>query len=425
MISASQVWHSIKYAFASNFEAKVNTYVLKFLKSNSFIVEYKNNTIRRTIIDIKSHKFEYAVLLLSIYILAGLLSYIMYPLDFGPKSPIGIDDYFRDFQTINLTLLGVQATLIGLRFPIVVALISILSDNRVGFTGRMGLFFHETEAKFVGVISLIFVIQISIQISMYSQFPDRVLATITALNIIWFIINVLLIVYFLIQTIKYNNNIQNFDMLKRYIANHVWPLELAEKVRMHTWYSSDLFSLDFMDSNLRPSVSTYSLANKGEELIQIDKPWSWYISDIRMRFIFCGLICGAIFNENKDRLAMTLPVVPMGNYRGKQTLLRYRGESKIGTLPRFLLRAGFVIRRAKVDGNVSDTKLVLSERVGDLVGLIDDGRSGEFSKLSRELVKLHSFLYHIAEGVESGSRINWAAAQDPIMGGGDWEWTGL
>ena len=83
---------------------------------------------------------------IALYGVVGTITALVPPTDYGPQIPGDLADYFRDLQTINLALLGAQATLLGLVYPLVIALVGMLFETRSSTGHRLQIYFSETEA---------------------------------------------------------------------------------------------------------------------------------------------------------------------------------------------------------------------------------------------------------------------------------------
>jgi hypothetical protein len=171
------------------------------------------------------------MLLALIYVGTGGATWLIPTLPWGPQPPDKVADYFRDFQTINLALMGAQATLLGLVYPLVIALVSLLFQETTARGARLNVYFKETEATVVGGSALLFVAFVSAQSVIYGQIPVRVVAAITVVNILWFIANLSALAFFVLSSLQFVRPIGRHRMMESYIANTAWPAQLLYTVR--------------------------------------------------------------------------------------------------------------------------------------------------------------------------------------------------
>lgn len=159
------------------------------------------------------------------------MSALISDIPWGPRTPGGLEDYFRDLQSLNLTILGIQASFIGLVFPIVITLADSLSSGRIGLSGRISIFLKETEANGTAFSSVMLIIVVLAQALFLPQWPDRVIAAVTFGNVLWATFNLWLIVRFLTEAIRYLQPQNRRQMINRYIANTALP-ELLTSMEM-------------------------------------------------------------------------------------------------------------------------------------------------------------------------------------------------
>lgn len=235
-------WDYLSELFQGFRHPSLESIVAKLLRdqfsTNAELLKCRYSWPRRSLRAIVRRKRMTVVLLLACYFFTAAIAWYVYPFPQGPQVPAHIKDYYRDIQTITSGLITAQATLIGLVFPIVIALVSLLTDGRVTNQGRLQLFLSETEAALVGISGLSFLFIASVQMLLFSQVPDRVGAALTVINILWFGFNVVTIGFFLFQTLRYVQPGLRFEIQKKYSANVVWRYQLADIIRNNRWLNS-------------------------------------------------------------------------------------------------------------------------------------------------------------------------------------------
>lgn len=88
----------------------------------------------------------------------------------------------RDFWTVNIAVLAVQAALVGLVFPLVIAFVGLLNRGRASFASRLTIYIESSSAIFVGVSSLLLCVAIAAQLPFAAKM-DHAGAAVTLLNL--------------------------------------------------------------------------------------------------------------------------------------------------------------------------------------------------------------------------------------------------
>jgi hypothetical protein len=170
-------------------------------RDNPVLSAHRYTAFRRLLIALGHRPLLAASAPLVVYMAATVAVFLTNPAVVGLRAPVG--DYFRDLQAINAGVLGAQSTLVGVVYPIVIALAGLLFEARAT-TGRgLGVFLRETEALVTGASALALCGVVSIAMLVGSQLPVKVLFAITSLNSVWFIGNLIMITFFLKRSFDY------------------------------------------------------------------------------------------------------------------------------------------------------------------------------------------------------------------------------
>src|SRR5690606_6866610 len=119
--------------------------------------------IRRLLGLVDRHSRLALILASATYALAALGAALLPAPGWTPDPP-AVPDYFRDLQSINLGLLGAQAALLGLVYPLVIGLVGLLFEARSARGNRLQVYFRETEALAVGGMSLALLMFMALQL---------------------------------------------------------------------------------------------------------------------------------------------------------------------------------------------------------------------------------------------------------------------
>lgn len=422
MANLQSLWGPISVRFKPGLRKVVEKIVRQHYKTNKTLNTYKYGPLRRAIRACDANKRLTLMIILIVY--AGIIgiSYVAYPLPFGPVLPDGINDFFRDLVSFNTTLLGVQATFVGLLFPIVIALVSLLNEGRITYENRLKVFLAETESSFVGLSGLALVLAIAAQLLLFSQLPPRIGAALSGVNLLWFATNVLVVGFFLFQTIQFVQPNRRFQMVKRHIANRVWSEQLTNILIENRWRNAVHYGYWPDPANLieaeaeRPILSTHRFNEEADHQVHKNVQKPQVVNDIfiyRIAQVLEGWL--KRFGEQRERSDfcwVEFPMAPNYEFEGATVLAQVTKGPDFTPRERALLKSAFITRRKPILDVEADVSDALKEVISDLIVLTETRRVREFETLLEHLTDLHAFLYNIAE-VETGEEIfNYARMED-------------
>ncbi len=160
-------------------------------------------------------------------------AYLIQPPAWTPDPPDA--EYFRDLQTINLGLLGAQAALLGLVYPLVIGLVGLLFEARSSRGNKLQIYFHETEALAVGGMSLSLLLFVGLQLLGIALIPTNVGVAVTVLNALWFSANVVALGFFVVRSLDFMRPARRHALMKAFIANTAWSDQLHEGMMLNQW----------------------------------------------------------------------------------------------------------------------------------------------------------------------------------------------
>ena len=321
-------------------------------------------------------------------------------------------------QTINLAILAAQATFIGLVFPIVIALVSLLSDGKISYRGRLNLFLEETEATYVGASAIMLIATLLVQLLALSQLPERVGAACTALNITWFACNTYAIGFFLFQTLKYVQPDLRFQIEKRYIANIVWRNQLSELVRVNRWANAQHYGywpnaeIVVGDKDEAPLVVTHKFHDQSDHRLSIDRGKAAQVRDVHLYLV--GIVLNSWLQRYRDQDErsrfswLEFCLSPQQVFEGRTSLLQIKSAPDLTKGEEALVKWAFKTGREKPLRDKGTVVQFIEDMISDLMRLAEEGRSSEFRTLLAQLTKLHAFLFDIAEAPREDEQFNYA-----------------
>lgn len=311
----------------------------------------------------------------------------------------------RDFWIINIAVLSVQATLVGLVFPLVIAFVGLFNQGRASFASRLTIYIQSSAAIFVGVSSLLLCVVIAVQLPFAEQIGGADIA-VTLLNLGWFAINSGALAYFVLRTIAFLHPERRAPIVRAYIANVVWPRELSGSVMANRWGNAVAYGYlptgdeaDPFAQGERARTWYSALWDGGEPRVRRRLRRKMQLSDVRVAVL--APIVRAWLTQARERddgqvHDIVIPLQPGREYEGDQVLAR--ATLPLGSLAGWAVRLSLRFRRAQAqDGTVSETSTVLREMIADLIALIDTRQVEEFGDQLSDVISFHVFLYRLAQ----------------------------
>ena len=205
--------------------------VKKQLQHNAAARDHRYPILKRLVRWSEGHPAQSLAIAAGAYASVFLLAHF----DLLPAAPDPASTAFVDFIPISGAILGAQATLIGLVFPLVIAFVGLLNQSRASFASRLTIYIESSVAVFAGVSSLLLCVAIAAQLLFVAPMPRPAGIAVTGINLLWFVINVTTLAYFVLRTIVFLHPAKRLPITRAYVANVVWPRELSEVVLYNRW----------------------------------------------------------------------------------------------------------------------------------------------------------------------------------------------
>ncbi|MEW8333359.1 MAG: hypothetical protein AB2692_20670 [Candidatus Thiodiazotropha sp.] len=333
------------------------------------------------------------------------------------------------------TLWTVQAAVAAMIYPIVIGFVSLLLQRRHSAKASLHIYLHDSAAILTGLSALFLVAAMAIQFFFLSLAGDAVLANWLILDGIWFLFNILGVIWFLARTFDYLRPERRADIMRAYAINHVWPAEMCRNLEYNLflgaihygWLPGPIYGDDNKESN---TAILPGPVGRGMGSIQVAGKYkdSRMIRDVRFRALSLAMRSWQRREEKKAASAddqpelfsglrhsrlLILPLVPGDLFEEKVGLCRTEGGGGLRWWERWLTRWSFVL--------VPDTGKAASLSIGDILnGLITEVQvameSGEevvFRDALHELVDLHVALLLAGDFIsDTGQRDNYANLVD-------------
>lgn len=388
-------------------------HVKSHLKGNRASRLLRYGHLRRALATLSSHPFWCLVVLSLLYLGTLAVTWLVPSVPWGPQIPASTDDYFRDFQTINLALMGGQATLLGLVYPLVIALVSLLFQETSARGARLNVYFKETEAAAVGAIALLFIGAVSAQSPFYGQMPVRVVAAATIVNILWFAANLVGLAFFVRSSLDFVRPAGRHRMLESYLANTAWPAQFLATVRTNRLLGAQTYGYLAEPAEvgavglINPYEFDAPLARKmlTQPLALVD------IAFGRLNAVLRSQKRGVTYGRTPAALTFSLSIDV--NYPEGWVALA-RGNGTLSKMERFMLDRAYQFERPDRKDPSSLTQDLLTELVASAHAQFETGNFDQFDARINEATQLHVRLYELAANPRPpGSDLfNYAAIED-------------
>lgn len=395
-------------------------HVRTHLRANRASRDLRYSPLRGALATVSRRPLSCMTMLALLYLGALVATWMIPSAPWGPRVPASIDDYFRDFQTINLALMGAQATLLGLVYPLVIALVSLLFQEATARGARLNVYFKETEATAVGGMALLFIAIVSAQSPLYGQIPIRVVAAATVVNILWFTANLVGLAFFVRSSLDFVRPVGRHRMLESYLANTAWPAQFMATVRANRLQGAQTYGYlaDPVEAGAVGLINPYEfdppLARKrlAQPRILVDVAFG------RLNAVLQGQKRGSTRGRKPAALTFT-PSIDVTYPDGSVVLAR--GTGALPPAEHFVLGHAYRFGRPARKDPSSLTQDLLSELVASAQAQFEAGSYDHFDVRLEEATQLHVRLYELAASprVPGGDPFNYATIED------GWESLGL
>ena len=329
----------------------------------------------------------------------------------------------------------VQAAVAAMIYPIVIGFVSLLLQRRHSAKASLHIYLHHSAAILTGLSALFLVAAMAIQFFFLALAGDAVLGKWLILDGVWFLFNILGVIWFLARTFDYLRPERRADITRAYAINHVWPAEMRRNLEYHRflhanhygWLPGPIYGDDETDSD---TAILLGPIGRGMGRIQVAGKYKdpRMIRDVRFRTL--SLVIRNCqqrdqqsaespddqpdppFEPLHSRL-LVLPLVPGELFDEKAGYCRTEGGSGLRWWERWLTRWSFI--------TVSDTGKAARLSIGDILnGLItevqaamDSGEEVAFRDALHEVADLHVTLLQAGDFIsDMGQRDNYANLVD-------------
>ncbi len=300
-------------------------------------------------------------------------------------------------------ILGVQATILGLIFPLVIAFIGILIQGKSSHEAMWQIYKQTSGFLLVGFSALTLILYILV-ISSISPWENHAAKVSYSAGIItWFGLNIVLIAWFLWVTIRFISPKNRMEMIVSYAMNDVIVSDVRNRLKQNISRAAQLEHFKLLPPSVEGSYDISSFViNKGLTPLHYFSTKPVYLKNVYYRFLWLGVIVWIYqakwLSKNKgDEPFLALPIY-YGEYLSNKHKLAETNLSSINPISSF-----FIKNSVRFSRNEPSIDLDLTSLVEVLFGQVEDalkeGNSRQFEaafddlkKLVRELESSMSFV---------------------------------
>jgi hypothetical protein len=376
------------------------------------------------------HPFRFALTILVLQ-LALLLLVALLPSEWFsfPWGLWGVAERLSYFST----LWTVQATLVALVYPIVIAFVAVFLQRRPAAEALVHLYMLDSGALAVGLSSLALVVVMGVQYLMLTTWETTALPAWAALDTVWFLLNSALTTHFLFRTVEFLRPEVQKRVVQRYTINVALPREVARLYSFQVlagaqskgWLPVPAYGDDGVPAGPRLLIGQFSFREgdiQGE--LKLREPsrlfdvriWlirlavtSWYRKAIR----YPQPAEPRQYGVEKSWPLITLPVTPGAVFADELPLARVANGPPLAAWQRLMLRWALVLRPISQERHGIRVEAILGELAFDARQAASRGDSDSFERAESALLSLHELLLGACLNIDGRNKQgSWALLPD-------------
>jgi len=262
-----------------------------------------NETLRETawpwyqkaLIAAGKHPVRFPLKLLSVVIAlsAAVWGYHVLSTQVSSNPALPISDIEHHF----FTLWTVQAAVAAMIYPIVIGFVPLLLQRRHSAKASLHIYLHDSAAILTGLSALFLVAAMGVQFFFIPMVWESTLDKWLILDGIWFLANILGVIWFLARTFDYLRPERRADIMRAYAINHVWPVEMRRNLEYHLflgaihygWLPGPIYGDNESDSNTAILPGPVG-RNMGTVQVTEKKKGAWSVDNVRFRPLSLAVI---------------------------------------------------------------------------------------------------------------------------------------
>lgn len=320
-------------------------------------------------------------------------------------------------------LLTGQITIIGLIYPLVISLVSILFQDKTGKKVIFSLYQKFSGFMFAGLSGLLLAIVLSFSLIFNESLSNRISLVLNSTLIFWFIFNLFLTIWFFVKTLSILDENKKDEFIFRFVTNEVCKSDLKQRIRKI--YLEDLFRnglLKAIDSSIL-DLSNSLMLNKFDKEVNYITGKDKELRDVSLWklnlaiWVQAKILTHSINKTNYELSNFKLYVsIPAFTGRDKKvTLAKYSGFD-INPLAAFLIK-----NSVKYDKKSSKTDIGISSALeaftSPLHTALSNNDENHFIESLDRLAKYHIQLAEVLSFQRpDGKSDNWLLLNESAWG---------
>ena len=203
-------------------------YVDKELKETLFkneaYLDNRSSFLESSVVSWSNSYKKYLLLLVFLCLMVGVNTY--YWMSYIPA----YTEIEKDSSLLGMLLTG-QITIVGLIYPLVISLVSILFQDKAGKKVIFSLYQKYSGFMFAGLSGLSLAIILAFSLILNAALTDRLSLILNTTLTFWFIFNLFLTVWFFIKTLSVLDENQKDEFVFRFVTNEVCETDLKQRIR--------------------------------------------------------------------------------------------------------------------------------------------------------------------------------------------------
>ncbi len=370
-----------------------------FLKSRWGLMEYN-------VVQWSTHYVKYALLTLLMFFLF-MLNLKIWQADLLTFAQPYLPHWKMLLNWQGLFLAG-QLTIIGVIYPLVVGLVSVLFQNKSAKKILFPVYQKYSGFMFAGlsglVLSIFIVVGSLLRVSMY----DSTYFAFAVISAFWLIFNLLLTSWFFVQTFNILNDGFRNRLLVRYSIHEACEYDIRQRIQYLLMGSPSRHGLLHKpeESILKLDDYHYSNENVEEVIMYVDKNFD--VVDVRYRILNLAIRIQAAILKIKKVPSSQVSLKPMRkNVKGKAMIVATYEGFNLNPFVKFLIRSAYKFGRSQ-DSNDEGFSTVLSALVGPIDDSLRDSDTREYSNSVANLVDWHTEIAQALTFInDNGDVDNW------------------
>jgi hypothetical protein len=226
----------------------VNKELKETLFKNEAYKDNRSSLLEKSIVSWSNSYIKYLLLLVFLCLTVGVNAY--YWMSYIPAYA----EIKKDSSLLGVLLTG-QITIVGLIYPLVISLVSILFQDKAGKKVIFSLYQKYSGFMFAGLSGLSLAIILAFSLILNTSLTDKLSFILNTTLTFWFIFNLFLTIWFFIKTLSILDENKKDEFIFRFITNEVCKSDLKQRIRRV--YLKELFKYKLL-RNSNDNVLTIS-----------------------------------------------------------------------------------------------------------------------------------------------------------------------